>query len=287
MAESEAAPRASKKHIYVMLVVIACPVLLVTFVGFLGWPIIQFKDSLTQERKAIEEELNKIRSAGLPVTVEELDAWYPRVTDDRNAAILLEKAFEAIRTVSDRSSPVFLLERVEFPRSDQELSQDLKTAAAELVRQNQECLAYVHEALTKENCRFPVGFHQRVETELPHLIKLRCLDNMLALEALLATDAHDGDGAFAALHDAVRLPHALANEPVIVSQLLRCAMLKRFMGTLEWTLGRSHLSESQLQMLQDGVTREDDADVLFKALVGERCCMMEPVARGALLSDSS
>ncbi|MBI5091377.1 MAG: hypothetical protein HZB26_02925 [Candidatus Hydrogenedentes bacterium] len=235
--------------------------------GLASWGLVRLWSSFTPERIDVEYELNKIRAAGLPATAEELNAWYPTPPDDQNAAIPLQKAFEAFRDVTDASSPVF----GQLPQLNEELTPEVKAAALEHVARNGKCLEFIHQATEREHCRLPFQLPADIDVNLAHVESFAKCGNLLALKCLLAAEEHDCDGAFAALNDEIRLAHTLCKEPSFMSQLFRAGLHDMFRQSLEMALNRCPLSEAQLARLQDAVVLETDSEMMFKVLVAERC----------------
>ena len=78
------------------------------------------------------KELEKIRAAGQPVTLEDLDAWYPYPEQGKNAADIYQEAFDCIvRHGSEFDTSSFLFEG--HPKPGSPLSQDQKPSPSRLV----------------------------------------------------------------------------------------------------------------------------------------------------------
>src|SRR5260221_2163794 len=56
----------------------------------------------------VENQLKAITSAHLPVTLQELDSWYPTVPDEKNAAKGIEESFTLLQDYDDNRSKQIL-----------------------------------------------------------------------------------------------------------------------------------------------------------------------------------
>ena len=80
-------------------------------------------------RSILNTKLNEIRSAGYPVTSEELNEWYSRVPPEENAAEVYLKAFEKYVDESGESLELLpIVGDAEMPGPTEQLSVEMKDA---------------------------------------------------------------------------------------------------------------------------------------------------------------
>jgi hypothetical protein len=221
--------------------------------------------------QTIDSELERIRTAGQPVTAEELDRFYtvpPGKTDITPTLLevfaLLEKSAAA-----GSALPIVGTNDVKVPPPGEPWEQ--QAAVAAFLQQNKEALDLLHEAAHENTAvRFPVNFAAGVNALLPHVQKLRQPIRLLALEAEWKAHHGDADGAADSLHAILCLGDALEQEPLVVSQQVRmvfCYMGREGIRKLTpWV----EFSDADLARFQADLRRPQFQTSLQRALVGER-----------------
>jgi hypothetical protein len=128
--------------------------------------------------------------------------------------------------------------------------------------------------------QFPVGQHPLViqrnpyMTLLPHVQKAREVVALLEYDALLCALEDDAESGFDAAHAALNAGRSIADEPFLVSQLVRLACCRissqSAMQVLAWGEPRRGLAE-----LQAAYLAEADVPFLLNGLRGERAVLHE------------
>ncbi|MBV8882337.1 MAG: sigma-70 family RNA polymerase sigma factor, partial [Planctomycetaceae bacterium] len=158
------------------------------------------------------------------------------VPDARNAALLYRKAFDKINwKEADWGRWVNIIDH------DPLLPQDRAGIKASL-SSNQEALALLHQAAALPGCDFGLDYSKGAALEMPHLTKLMESSKLLAIEALVADDADLPSVAKVS----GRLAEAVADEPVLISQLVRDVCQMTASQARERSL-QSAMSESDLR----------------------------------------
>ena len=225
---------------------------------------------LTLLRK-IAEHLESIRKAGYPVTLLELNPWYPEVPPDENAAIIYTNAFAHFVQGNTNSSALPLFGRGKLPPRNAGLSVEMKLAIEDLLAKNQETLELLHEGAHRNKCRYPVDVTPGPETLLPHLVRLKASAQLLELEALMKAEAGDAAGAVRSIEDLWALANSLEQEPILISQLVRVAGHEMAISALERILNRHPIAADQLAKLCRILNVADNDLWLRRAWIGERC----------------
>jgi hypothetical protein len=194
----------------------------------------------------IAARLESIRQEGQPVTLEELNAWYPEPAAGENAAALYAQAFAAL------------------PAGDAKVGADLA--------HGQQALTLLHQAAAKSQCRYPVDLAQ-FPTTMPHLPKIKAGCQLLDREALADTGKGHPEQAAQSLLDALCLARSLQQEPLRGSQLFRMAADATTVAALESALSQRAFPEDRLQQLQAGLREESHAlwEAFPRPLVADRC----------------
>jgi hypothetical protein len=248
--------------VVVILVVLLLPILLVK-VG--GWR------NQGGSGHGLQQEYDRIRAEGQPVTFEELDAWYERPAD--NAADLYLKAFNAHVEPSPGLESKLPWEKggAALPPEGQPLPDAMRLAIQEYVRQNNGSIALLREAVTHPHCRYPIDLRKGFAADIPHLAKIRRSARLLADQALLLADTGNPDGSVESVVGVFTLANSLQDEPILISQLVRVACAQIGIDALTRVVNRAPLDNAQLTKLSDALDPYSNEGAFWRAYVGERC----------------
>lgn len=194
---------------------------------------------------AVSQKLAAIKAAGGPVTLEELNNWYPELPASENAAGLYAQAFSAL-TSDDPKSATFL-------------------------SKNQNALALLLQAAERKSCRYPVDLRAGFATQLPHLASIKKCASLLQSEAVSEAGRNRTDAAAKAVLAGVRLARSLENEPQLISHLVENAAMTIAVQGLEQALTRKAFARDQLVSLQAALPDTEGAASFRRSLTAERC----------------
>ncbi|MHC5056255.1 MAG: hypothetical protein ACYTKD_16265 [Planctomycetota bacterium] len=228
----------------------------------------------------IEKQLAAIRARGEPTTYAELAP--PPVPDDENAAVLYEQAFQLMPAVvaSEWSNPA-TKEWFYVLSGDEPVEPHLPKVKAVLASYA-EILPLVRKAMERPRCRFDNDYSKGVEVELPHLAHLRAFARVFAGEALLhAFSGRDAEAA-ESIACVLRLVRALDEEPLVISQLVKIAILGIGSGALEKIERGAPLGDAARKRIVAELQTLHFAEPMSVALETER--VMSYVGVGRLLS---
>ena len=211
----------------------------------------------------INLQMAEIRAAGLPTNGQEANKYYPSVPDDQNAALKMEDVFNLMTNYSDERFRE--VQRTLFPSRKAVLNQ----AQTELIRgycaMNSNALEQASQVIKLSRCRYPIDLSWGAGTLLPHLAKLKVLARAESFQALL--DPGDSDSAVSTI---LGIARTLDNEPVVISKLVRFAIINMAVGVLERRLNESEIDSKgagDLSSLLDGLDRTNQ---MANAFIGER-----------------
>jgi len=220
---------------------------------------------------ALQQEYDRIRAEGQPLTFEQLDAWYERLAD--NAADLYVKAFDAHVEPSPGLESKLPWEKggATLPPGGQALPEATRLAIQEYVRQNSRSIALLNEAVAHPHCRYPIDFREGPATEIKHLAKIRRAAHLLADQAVLLADTGSPDGSVESLVGVFTLANSLENEPLLISHLVRFACAQIGIDALTWVVHRTPLKSAQSSKLSGALDSFSNEGAFWRAFVGERC----------------
>ena len=125
-------------------------------------------------------------------------------------------------------------------------------------------------AVRRPFARFPIRYEDGVSTRIPHLTLLLPLSKIYALRALAELEAGQPDRALEDVESIIGISESFANEPLLISQLLRVSLLSTGLQVLWEGLEKHQWSESQLAALQGRLERIDVLTSVHRAVWYER-----------------
>ena len=218
---------------------------------------------------ANHQRLKAIKAAGEPANGRDLDAWYEPVDEKENAALVWLNGVSRLRPARVKMQPA-AWSRLKLPPRGQRLDPPQLQEASRLVEENQESLELFRRAASMPKSRYPVDSSQGHFASLDHLTPLKGGVQLLQLESLL--HAQQGRGREAAESVLVMLGagRSLAQEPLLISQLIRVSMDQIAVHSAERALNLSVVAELQLAALQAAFAAAETPDLSTRGLIGER-----------------
>lgn len=217
-----------------------------------------------------------LEKAGRPMKAAEVIP--PKVPDTENAALLYESAGLLLKAqpapngnlleYAGGLSKTFMKESFS-PEKLAELQplieQDVVTRA----------LWMVEQGIRRRSCRFDRDYTSGINILLPDLSVLRGLSCILGVKACLDARAGRLDDAWSMAHTQLRLADATLNEPLLIGQLVRIALIRFSLRTIRELCEIAPPNEQQYQSLQDLFAGLDDVGPLVRSIDGERLLVGE------------
>lgn len=261
------APERSRRRTVLRVVLgIIALLVLVPLTGFGIWRL-----SLSAR---LARQLQSIRAAGLPTTPAELDAFYPAVPDAENAALLFDEASQMLPSQLAKEDQKLREQLTQLRRGDP-LPKELAEFLAQQMSDHQAALEMARRGAALTNSRYPVDLNRGFQAALPHLAKVKGLVQLLREQAIYEAAAGHPDRAADAVATGFAAGRSLANEPILISYLVRNAMNALTASGLEQVVNRVALSDAQLSRLQSAAAAGEDTNGIARALAGERGCSIE------------
>ncbi len=221
----------------------------------------------------VEAKLDEIRKQGYPVTLAELDKWYPQVPAGQNAADIYLQAFAKFSKWNTNSMIVKrdllpIVGDAKLPPRTQALSDEVQSLIAEYLADNTESLRLLHEGASMRRCRYPVDLTSGFETPLPLLNDVRHGARLLTLKGILWSEEGNNEIASEAIVDGLCLGRSLEQEPTLISQLVRAACQGIALTGLERMLNRTAASDAELSRLAAAVSDAEVSQTMIRGYVG-------------------
>jgi len=215
-------------------------------------------------------EIAAIHEQSYPVSLAELNRWYPRVPPGENGAFVLGKAFANQSARSHSSAPVCDDPVVRSPADELPTDAD-RRVVEDYLDERSDALALLHEASEISRSRFPIDLGTLSIMPYPHLGKLIHSAHLLEVEAANHTDHADWESAAVSVQSLFALSHSLVREPLVRSYLARLECQRIAIDSLQDLLSRTGLTDAHLDTLGAVLERADDQRGLARAFIGQRC----------------
>lgn len=160
------------------------------------------------------------------------------------------------------------------PASPGRPAQDILVA---LSKYDSELKELAEAAAQRPHCRFPIEYDYPAVFDilLPHLAILRNLSSLAQLRAIARIDLGQTDAALADLKLNLRLSQTIAEEPVLISHLVRLGTLTQNLQTIREGLVRHAWSDTQLAEIDQALAAINVLAEYKFAMRGERAFVVD------------
>jgi hypothetical protein len=238
------------------------------------------------ERLAVQ--VAKVRARGEPLTTVELNDYYqpaqnrPDMTKEIIAAL-------AVCDAPDLKSLAVKLPIVgqdEEPPLPPQAWTRLEEVEAFLEQQTSALETFRNLALRDGTARFPVDFTPGIATLIPQTQSLRHASRIVSLQFYVHLHRGRMGDAVECVVDQLALARALDQEPLLISQLVRIALLSVANSHAKQAVQCADLSDSDIVRLQEALRKIEYESCFQRALAGERtisytACLDPQQAAGA------
>lgn len=216
-----------------------------------------------------DSHLKALRDAGLPTSLEELNRWLPQVPASNNAALVIMAAVDKRVTASpelDNLLPLLSL--------NTELGEE-KDEFEQYIQRNSEALQLIHRAAVLPSARYALNLTNPFA--VPHLAELKALANLLKAEAIYYSHNDRPDLAFRSVTSGFALARTLRQEPALISELVRIALVAIALHNFESLLAAQKLSPDHLVSANNflALAEADANQGAFHAIVSERAIVLD------------
>jgi hypothetical protein len=281
-AELESNPAPRKR-------LVGCGYLLVglSVAGLIGLAGVWYYVS-TQLDERLAVQVAKVRARGEPLTTAELNDFYqpaqirPDMTQEIMAALAICDA-PALKPLAAKLPIVGQGPEPTLPPQDWS---ELEEVESFLSQQTSALETFRDVARRSGTARFPVDFTAGIATLLPQAQSMRPAARVLSLQFYV--DLHRGrtSDAVECLLGQLALAGALDQEPILISQLVRIAIVSVAAHHVQHLLGMPDVSDADLVRLQQALRKLECQSCLKHAMAGERAIGYS-VCVDAWLSDGS
>jgi hypothetical protein len=225
-------------------------------------------------RHLVDAKLDAIRRKSYPVTLAELDKWYPQPSTGENAADIYLAAFAQFAPEEKSDTNLPIVGFAKLPAGGELLPPEMQHEIEGYLTRNQAALDLLHAAAVKHACRYPLdptdpdkSFKSRMDI----FSGTRQATRLLELETVLASSKGDPQRTASAIADSIALARSLSDRLTLVPYLLEEACLGQTVSGLEQAVSRTPLTEQLLVNFENALLKIEDEDEFAHAIVGERC----------------
>lgn len=236
-------------------------IILILFLFLLGGIVVQYKSGT---KNKLHRKIEEFRTAGYPVSLEELEQSYSIPDNVENAA---DYIMEAISNYKD--SLIFNInDWSDLSPKGEALPDEVIQNAGVFLRDNQQNLELLHKAAALEYCRYPVDLSigQKLKyIDISKIVRLICVESVI--------HAQNGDSASAvkSLICSFNIVDTLADIPLLLSQIVRMAYHEFNISTLEQVINTTDLTGGQLILLSKVIEEKQRLSGISYGLTGELC----------------
>jgi hypothetical protein len=247
-------------------------------------------------RQQVNAEIDRIRAAGQPVTLVELDEQFPDLGGRPDGSADLQRAFnslvEALKRLETNGIPGTAITHEElpligkgsgWPLSQEELSPELHEALGLALAQVGPALDDLRAVVAREDhaFRFPIALTNGANTLLPHLAQMKRITQWQMLRSAWELDRGEANPAVQSIADSLRLTRAFEAEPTLISQLVRLAMLRIGVNGTERLVGKHPLTPEQAEWLRRELGKARPDKAMYTGMTGERCTGLDAMQPGS------
>lgn len=191
-----------------------------------------------------------------------------KVPDADNAAI------EYVQAISLSKSPAIVADKKvidDFTSlGEKEANPALWSQARKALQKQQPVIALIRKAQAKPRCWFTVNWKSGPAALFPHFTYIRQFARVLYADALIKARDGDMDASLQSTGDIFKLSNSLKEEPTLIGQLVRFAIISIGSQSLRESLAYGKISETQAKSFYDFLNGIDPYKGFAGAMEGER-----------------
>jgi hypothetical protein len=217
------------------------------------------------------------KARGLPTSPEEFNAWYEPVPDAENAALGFLASAKVIVPPEGEESTLPIVGDKEHVadtwKPANRANAPVDSAALQLAEgylaKNARALELAHTAAKLQRARYPVNLAEQPATDVKHLELVRDAARLLWFEGRIKAEKGDTAGCVRSFAAAAAISRSLAEEPLLISQLVVVAIDSEFTKALCDVLSVARFKPAELAELTTLIANDDAAKSFARAIGGE------------------
>jgi hypothetical protein len=220
----------------------------------------------------VDRQLEEVAKRGYPTTMAELEQkYYAPIPSNQNLALYYQQLYQNSSFSNSLKGLDGLLSTNQAAGRAQLFSERFEKMRAEFLSKNRDLLDALHKVQPGTNGRYPLKFEMGYAVPLPHLRRLSESVQLLSLTAVSHAQTGGSTQTMEDLNAIFRICQSFADEPFLISHLVRIKFHRNLTWCLERVLSRQALSTDQLAELEEAFRKEENPQGMERAMVAERC----------------
>ena len=200
----------------------------------------------------VKEKIAESRAAGEPLLLADL-APEP-IPDSENAALIYQKAFDALNLPEDKSPDGEKWSHIES--GDAKLSENMEFVE-KILAQNSEALALIEKASQMPKCQFKKDYTGNPwDMEFPEISPLVQTISLVKVKATFELAQGNTAEACKWTFVALAIPRACKDDPFLLSHLLSLIISNKALESAQELLKSEELSEGQMDKLRKAFAQQ-------------------------------
>ncbi len=228
----------------------------------------------------LEEELEEIREAGQPLTIDQAVPKMPPRSE--NAAYVYEEAFRVFfywDPAPEGAASGTMLTMLRTPEMRPDIGDFVEGKITVLPADTrkwlfseeiEQRLDTIKRASQMDRCAFPVNWDDGFAALLPHLAQFREAQRLVTARMMIAAREGRTDEALQWCEVGLRMSEHVGQEPTLIAFLVRVAMQSTLFSGFEDVCGEMPVPAERAIALRDAVTSEDLSEHFDRAMLAER-----------------
>jgi len=213
--------------------------------------------------RQLERALKDIAARGKPLELTQLAR--PSIPDEENAALVYQKAFDAMRLSEQEKSLIGDIAAGKITLDDSAVA----ARASNILIRNRDALRLIHQASAMPRCDWRLEWSKGYYLTFPQFAKLRQCSRLLGFESMVLLHEGRVDEAVEACGANFRLANA-ADEPILIGQLVRYAIIGIAFRSFGLVLRDSQPSSRVCRFLAAEIAKIDLIPSFIETMKGER-----------------
>ena len=231
---------------------------------------------LWQANRDIQRAYSALEADGRPMRVEQIIP--PAIPDTDNAALVYRAVALQLKSESGGGNNLFheladLADRMRADSTNPQPEERFRELSERPVVRD--AFIALRRGTEKKGCRYDLDYSEGAGILLPHLQDLRNLSKILSAQARLNAAEGNVEQAWNDVIASLKLANALAREPILMSQLVRCAQFEIAVDLIHSVAAYAPPSQSQNEEIEELLLTFEDRSNLVAAIDGERLLLGE------------
>ncbi len=218
----------------------------------------------------LESMKSEIRKSGAPVTIQDLEDSYPKISDYENAATVYQEAFKKYYK-PENTDDILIVGYVKMPTFGEQIPREVFEKSLAYYDNNKETMALLNKAVEMEKCRIPLNIERSIDEEYEYLDELRQAVYLFHIQSIIQLDKKNTKGAVDSIESIFKISRSIKGT-FLIPYLSKRRTVYQGIEAIGWILNSVQLADDQLKELSSALTQNmTSKENLLSVLNSERC----------------